>query len=292
MAESVIAPQNFTGAAHFDIANSVFVASNTATIASPAQPIDRLQPSTSSAFTLNQGNGEFYSTEPEWEVYARLLLPRKRRNFERVRRIDYLFNACLPADHPVNVGRVPPEFIQLRGININDTDGHSQHHAPGDYIPSNASVIHRITLPYLPGQPRIPILSCSGGVHEEVGALLILPEGGSQTEHRQYTKFYRYAADCARSRYSYVNGPLARGGVASFLDARPESVSSDFVPHETQNEGEPPKYWFSTCNSALSSSNADNIFRNQSGCVFIRGLKIAVQNLIFATFSKIAAKVP
>lgn len=161
---------------------------------------------------------------------------------------------------------------------------------------------------------------CSG-VSKEVGAglsftssatkgsLLILPEGASQIDHQEYTKFYRFAAECARSWYTYVNGPLARGahngslylvtgcdkarawGVASFVDARPGSVSLDFVPEEPDDEGGPPEYSFSKCNSASSSSDADNIFQNQSGCVFLRGFKIAVKIPPFMTSSNVAAKV-
>ncbi|KIK62478.1 hypothetical protein GYMLUDRAFT_116705, partial [Collybiopsis luxurians FD-317 M1] len=77
------------------------------------------------------------------EIYAQLLLPRKRgyplwdpkpdeylpeeyrREGVRIGDVgflnesggfDYLFNACLPAEHPVNAGRVPYDFEQLLGV--------------------------------------------------------------------------------------------------------------------------------------------------------------------------------
>ncbi|KAF9075459.1 hypothetical protein BDP27DRAFT_1034462 [Rhodocollybia butyracea] len=126
------------------------------------------------------------------------------------------------------------------------------------------------------------------------GALLILPEGGSKIDHHQYTKFYEYAAESARTWYAHVNGPLARGvhsgslylvtgcdkarawGVASFTNANPREVSLEFMPCEPRVPGA-PEYLFSTCSSAFSSSDADNIFKNESGCVFLRGFKIAIR---------------
>ncbi|GAV99971.1 Pkinase-domain-containing partial [Lentinula edodes] len=225
MTENVVAPQNFTGASHFDITNSVFIAShNGPTLTSPFQSTSLQPPPPTMIPTLSfdSDSESSSSTETEWEVYARLLLPRKRGYPlwlpkphqglpEEYRRVgvrigdvgilnelggfDYLFNACLPADHPVNIGRVPPDFRHLQGVDVR------------------------------------------------------------------------------------------------FVDAHPGSVSLDFVPEEPDDEGGPPEYSFSKCNSASSSSDADNIFQNQSGCVFLRGFKIAVKIPPFMTSSNVAAKV-
>ncbi|KAJ3976802.1 hypothetical protein EV361DRAFT_209266 [Lentinula raphanica] len=344
MTESVVAPQSFTGASNFDIANSVFIASTNTTLTSALPQISdasRLSPKPS-LFIPPLPSDE---SEAEWEVYARLLLPRKRGYPlwdpkpreggllpEEYRQsgvqigdvgilndsggFDYLFNVCLPPSHPVNAGRVPPNFEQLRGIVVRDTAGDAEKYRPGDYVPSDASHIHKTKITYRAGEQAIL------GVHKDFGAgvsfkssatkgaFLILPEGASSIDHQQHTLFYQYAARCARSWYTYVNGPsLARGvhngslylvtgcdkarawGVASFIGAQPDKVALEFVPREPDRAGGPLEYWFSTCTSALSSSNADNVYKRQSGCVFLRGFKIAVKNPVLAPFSKIAAKV-
>lgn len=112
-------------------------------------------------------------------------------------------------------------------------------------------------------------------------------------DHQQFSKFYEYASECARSWYTYINGPLARGansiylvtgcdkarawGVASFIDANPGHVSLDLVPGEPDRAGKPPEYWFSSCTAASALSDSDEVYGNQSGCVFLRGFKISVQ---------------
>lgn len=125
------------------------------------------------------------------------------------------------------------------------------------------------------------------------GALLILPEGAKRSDHQQYARFEAYAAKYAHSWCNYVNGPLARGvppgaiyfitgfdkarawGVASFKHAQ-ENVCLEFVPQKSDREGS-PKYWFSRYDFAECDADDDDVFRNQSGSVFLRGFKIAVR---------------
>lgn len=171
----------FSGASHFDITNSVFTASsNGTTVTSPIQSMSRAILPTSASET-NRVQEESRSTLVESEVYARLLLPRKKgyplwkpkpdeRLPEEYRRVgvrigdigilndsggfDYLFNACLSADHPVNFGRVPQDFVQLI-VDDNDTVGSTREYGSGFHIASNPSHIHRTRIPSLPGQPQI-----------------------------------------------------------------------------------------------------------------------------------------
>ncbi|KAF5375984.1 hypothetical protein D9757_008825 [Collybiopsis confluens] len=345
--------QMFPAASHFGIYDSVFqIASNgppslnTSPIrlssSSRALHLPSPSPPSSHGDGLQAGRPN-HSSLVESELYARLLLPRKKgyplwrpkpdeRLPEECRRegvrigdvgilnelggFDFLFNCCLPEDHPVNSGRVPADFRQIQGINESDTTGSLREYGPASYVPSDPSDIHKITIPVPPGQPRIR------GVPRQVGAgltftstaskgaLLILPEGGMRIDHQQYGKFYRYAAECARSWYAYINGPaLDRGapngsiylvtgcdkarawGVASFTNARPENVSLEFVPGESEIEGGLPEYWFSKCSSAISSSDADDEFEQKSGCVFLRGFKIAVKPPIFMTGTKVGSRV-
>ncbi|KIK62479.1 hypothetical protein GYMLUDRAFT_120765, partial [Collybiopsis luxurians FD-317 M1] len=108
-------------------------------------------------------------------------------------------------------------------------------------------------------------------------------------------KFQNYAAKHARSWYAHVNGPLARElhnesiyfvtgfdkarawGVASFVNANPGDVLLEFVAEEPRRTGGLPEYWFSTSNAASSLSGADDVFENESGCVFLRGFKVAIK---------------
>lgn len=125
------------------------------------------------------------------------------------------------------------------------------------------------------------------------GALLILPEGAKRSDHQQYARFAEYAAKHAHSWYKYANDPpLARGvpngalyfitgfdkarawGVVSFKDALGK-VSLEFVP-KVGEEGL-PKYWFRKCEFASHDANSDHVFGNQSGSVFVRGFKVALQ---------------
>lgn len=125
------------------------------------------------------------------------------------------------------------------------------------------------------------------------GALLILPEGAKRSDHQQYTRFAEHAAKHAHSWYKYVNGPsLARGvpngalylingydkarawGVASFKNA-PGKINLEFVPKLTgTNEEGLPEYRFRKYDFVSHDADSD---QNQSGSVFLRGFKIALQ---------------
>ncbi|KAE9407827.1 hypothetical protein BT96DRAFT_85827 [Gymnopus androsaceus JB14] len=184
---------------------------------------------------------------------------------------------------------------------------------PGSYIASNPSHFSQTKIEdsctHVPGVPEEVGAGMSFSSSATKGALLIVPEGGKRIDHQQYSKFYKYAAECARSWYTHVNGPLmARGvhngalylvtgcdkarawGVSSFIDAHPGSVSLEFVPRKAACKGGRPEYVFRRCNYASSSSGADNVCGKQSGCMFLRGLKIAVR-LGPRFFPKIRAQV-
>ncbi|KAE9398958.1 hypothetical protein BT96DRAFT_882533 [Gymnopus androsaceus JB14] len=224
---------------------------------------------------------------------------------------DYLFNVCHPADHPLNEGRVPENF-KLLEIDYTDIKESPQEFKPSSYVESKPSHISKTVLSGQPLPYRVPQevgagLSFSSSATS--GALLILPEGGKRIDHQQLSMFYDYAVECAQSWYAHVNEPMARGvhngalylvtgfdkarawGVASFIDANPGTVSLDFVPGALSNVGGHPTYWFSKHNCASASSDADNVFGNQSGCVFLRGFKIAVRHNPFTNIPKFCSSV-
>ncbi|KAE9389237.1 hypothetical protein BT96DRAFT_835160 [Gymnopus androsaceus JB14] len=125
---------------------------------------------------------------------------------------DYLFNACHPADHPINEGRVLENFKLLQ-IDHTDTKESPQEFEPGSYVESKPSCISKtmISGPTPPGVPEEIGAGLSFSSSAPNGALLILPEGGKRTDHQQLSKFYEYAVECAQSWYAHVNEPMARG---------------------------------------------------------------------------------
>ncbi|KIK59377.1 hypothetical protein GYMLUDRAFT_678444 [Collybiopsis luxurians FD-317 M1] len=338
MAETTMATQIFPNASHFGIRDSVFI-NNTSTLTSdPTHQIASHPPPIppnslpNSDVSSEWEDDQFPSRLVESEVYARLLLPRRKGYplwkpkpdeylSEEYRRVgvdigdvgylnesggfDYLFNACLPANHPVNLGRVPLDFQPLHGmLNPRDLTGSMREHEPGSHIPSHPSHICKTRKCISCTIPRVPHQMGAGfnfSSSTSKGALLILPEGGRKTDHQQLNTFRDYAAKHARSWYAHANGPLARSipngsiyfvtgcdkarawGTACFIDAQPGDVSLEYVPAESTKRGGLPEYWFSTSNSALSLSGTDDVFENQSGCVFLRGFKVAIKIPPFRT---------
>ncbi|KAF9062302.1 hypothetical protein BDP27DRAFT_295165 [Rhodocollybia butyracea] len=224
---------------------------------------------------------------------------------------DYLFNICHDASHPLNEGRVPEGFKPLQEFDSANTD--AQDLEPGYWIPNHPSSVHLAgVIPHSSQNPHIvgvPEAEVGAGLSfvssASKGALLVLPEGGQKVDHMQRKKFEKHAAEHAHSWYNHAINTMAREahnsslylvtgydktrawGVSAFEDAEEGSVSMDFVPKRSRR-GRLPEYWFPRCNSAVSSSGTDDEYGNQSGCVFLRGFKIAVrESLLFRTSSEV-----
>ncbi|KAJ3873205.1 hypothetical protein F5051DRAFT_360565 [Lentinula edodes] len=224
---------------------------------------------------------------------------------------DYLFNICQGPDHELNLGRVPEDFRPILDFDCDDTEDYTQEYELGSHVASDPNRIHQRRIPASP-TPNNPFKNrLHSAIPDEVGAglsysstaskgaLLVLPEGGKRVDHLHRARFEKYAAECAPSWYMHVNGALGRTayngslylvtgfdkarawGVASFSDAIPENIQLEYVPKSTHSEDRYPKYWFRTCNSASSSSGADDRYGQQSGCIFLRGFKIAVRETWF-----------
>ncbi|KAJ3714531.1 hypothetical protein DFJ43DRAFT_1160796 [Lentinula guzmanii] len=222
---------------------------------------------------------------------------------------DYLFNVCHGSGHELNLGRVPEGFKPISNLDCDDTEDYTEEYEMGCHVSSDPNHIHRGRIQTV--NTHRESLDRLQGVPEEVGeglsywsttsrgALLILPEGGKSVNHLSRARFEKYAAEFAASWYTHVIGTLGREihngslylvtgfdkarawGVASFSNAEPENVSLEFVPKSSNGKTRYPKYWFRTCNSAASSSGADDTYGRQSGCVFLRGLKIAIRERWF-----------
>ncbi|KAE9388787.1 hypothetical protein BT96DRAFT_947360 [Gymnopus androsaceus JB14] len=344
-------PQFFPAAHHINITGSFFNNSHYETLAQSASQASQVVAPPISVETNYVQDDFATNNKSDSVVYARFLMTRKRgyplwRPKDHDSRLpdiykqdgvhigdvgildefggfDYLFNACHPADHPLNEGRVPETFKLLE---IDHTDTREYHKNLNQALISKVSplvsakplslanllrtsnLIYHCTISFalLRGVPEEVAAGLAFTSSARNGALLILPEGGKRTDHRQRYKFEEYAVECARSWYAE---PMARGmangalylvtgfdkarawGVASFIDANPGSVSLEFIPKTLESNAGSPKYWFRRHDCASASSGADNVYGNQSGCVFLRGFKIAVRNNPFTDIPKYCSSV-
>ncbi|KIK62754.1 hypothetical protein GYMLUDRAFT_72504 [Collybiopsis luxurians FD-317 M1] len=216
----------------------------------------------------------------------------------------YLFNVFHSSDHPINLCRVPPNFKPLPMEDYYNVEEEPAEFEPGSHVASETSGISKSNIPFPEGQASIP------GVPEDVGAgltflssasegaFLVLPEGGKRIDHQHWIALYQYTAECAQTWFDFINGDRSQGGlamglheglylvtgcdkarawgVASFNNARPQGipVRLDFIPKAAEKAGGMSRYRFSRCDHATASSGADNV---QSGCVFLRGFRIAIR---------------
>ncbi|KAJ3793000.1 hypothetical protein GGU11DRAFT_442229 [Lentinula aff. detonsa] len=221
---------------------------------------------------------------------------------------DYLFNVCHESGHELNLGRVPEGFKPISNLKYDDTEDDPKEHGMGCHVSSDPSQIygeriqtvniHRDSLDRLPGVPEEVGEGLSYRSTTSRGALLILPEGGKSVNHFSRAKFEKYAAEFAASWFTHIEAlgreipnesiylvtgfDKARAwGVAAFSNAETKNVSLEFVPKSSNGKTRYPDYWFRTCYSAVSASGADNLYGRQSGCVFLRGLKITKRKRLF-----------
>ncbi|KAJ3736206.1 hypothetical protein DFJ43DRAFT_1054037 [Lentinula guzmanii] len=210
---------------------------------------------------------------------------------------DYLFNTCLPRDDPANSAGVPEGFEPL----IVD-QGHIQQERrrfpPGSYVYVSNSWPD-VQMTRLRSQANIPGVPDEFGAgvtfspRAGTGALLILPEGASSTDHKSLDEFRDYGIIWARKWFQFANSsPYSRGtknlylvtgcdktrawGVSSFFNGPVGSVTMSFVP----TAGELPGYRFENRHCAEVQSGSDEL-GNQSSCVFVRGFKIAIRQQPF-----------
>ncbi|KAF8157956.1 hypothetical protein B0H34DRAFT_436166 [Crassisporium funariophilum] len=114
---------------------------------------------------------------------------------------DFLFNICLPRDHPINPRTLPENFYPIDPpIEAIDIHGFSEY-MPGSSIAS-ASVSK------LQSDRRVSGLSFESSAQE--GAILAMPEGANSEELENFGRFREYAAANVEHWYEFVNGPRGR----------------------------------------------------------------------------------
>ncbi|KAF9059485.1 hypothetical protein BDP27DRAFT_468492 [Rhodocollybia butyracea] len=177
------------------------------------------------------------SSGSDSELYSQLLLPKKRGYplwypapsenlpyeyrtagisigdvgyLNRNGAFNYLFNVCCSADHPVNAAGVPDGFQRL-DVDPRNVDDLEQHYKPASFVASHPSYVARAIMSYQPTQQYIQGVPYEVGAgllfdcRSPEGALLVLPEGGKSTDHRDVGKFLQYAKDCAKAWFYYTN---------------------------------------------------------------------------------------
>ncbi|KAJ3724081.1 hypothetical protein EV361DRAFT_224778 [Lentinula raphanica] len=218
---------------------------------------------------------------------------------------DYLFNVCHEADHELNRGRVPVDFIPISNY-IADRDI-NQHEFPiGSHFLSDATQIrrHKIQIENIHHGPmnqfEFDLRDKFGGGRAyssttSEGALLILPEGARRLDYLHSKPLLDYALDHAASWFTHASEALGRitenrlyvitgvhkaraWGMAAFRNANPQDVALEFVPkYSGENSTGFPEYDFRTCDSAVAANGADDTYRQQSGSVFLRGWRISMR---------------
>ncbi|KAF8995306.1 hypothetical protein BDQ17DRAFT_1025959 [Cyathus striatus] len=128
---------------------------------------------------------------------------------------DFLFNICLPVDHPVNSNHVPEGFKPLSKPDRMDVNSEMEHYH-GSFLVSRAMtgstrtpLIHSDDL----GVPSDYIFKCAS----QEGAILILPEGSYREDLLTIGTFQRYASQNGERWYYYANRVRHRAAVNGSL---------------------------------------------------------------------------
>ncbi|PBK59497.1 hypothetical protein ARMSODRAFT_854828, partial [Armillaria solidipes] len=100
----------------------------------------------------------------------------------------YLFNVCKDASDPINLNRVPPDFVPVMGIPDPGIQGQLEMHDRNSVI-TTAAVEQK-----------------SIGSSSQA-AVLVLPDGGEHYESEHPLLLQEYAISNAHSWYKYLNGP-------------------------------------------------------------------------------------
>ncbi|SJL13865.1 uncharacterized protein ARMOST_17314 [Armillaria ostoyae] len=218
---------------------------------------------------------------------------------------DYLFNACKPADDPINKGRVPEGFEPIICGDIREVE--TMHKRGSDIRSASVSRIEMS----MGGAAESRFLLGGGGGFEfscsrEKGAILVLPDGGARYDALNISQFRSYAGRNAHAWYQFanivhgreaVNGSLylvtgcdkaCSWGAASFFNpADTRSFSLKFLVGGVAEGNIKLGYSWKSASSAdvraypdgESTHLVDSLRPNQ--CVFLRGFGISIRTNAF-----------
>ncbi|PBK99970.1 hypothetical protein ARMGADRAFT_525229 [Armillaria gallica] len=218
---------------------------------------------------------------------------------------DYLFNACIPADDPINKGRVPEGFEPIICAAIREVE--TMHKRGSDIRSASVSRVEMS----MGGAAESPFLIGGGGGFEfsclrEKGAILVLPDGGARYDALNLSQFRSYATRNAHAWYQFANIVCGREaangslylvtgcdktcswGAASFFNpADRRSFSLKFLVGGVAEGNIKLGYsWKSTSSADVRAYPdggltyfVDSLRPNQ--CVFLRGFGISIRTNAF-----------
>ncbi|KAK0493315.1 hypothetical protein EDD18DRAFT_1464838 [Armillaria luteobubalina] len=125
---------------------------------------------------------------------------------------DFIFNAFLEADNPVNACQVPPNFSPLRTeSDSNDNPIHIMRlqHPKNSFVTSPHVSVTSMTLE---APTELPPVAGGGAEFEfstskDQAAFLMLPQGATRFDIKNLLSMRNYALEHAREWYEYINGP-------------------------------------------------------------------------------------
>ncbi|KZV91913.1 hypothetical protein EXIGLDRAFT_718838 [Exidia glandulosa HHB12029] len=219
---------------------------------------------------------------------------------------EYLWNVHLPADHPYNKSRVPPNFTPLEALNETLDVRRIDAFYPENTAISSSSVKKCEIKLEAQLQPAIVAGVVSGGASFEFsaegnsGAILTLPRGGVRADAVKRNLYQKYAAAHAESWYRYINQELqldvqsgalylvtgtdkcSSWGVASFAKPRgSSSLTLKFVTSSIANTDLSVKNSW-TADFGLEHRAKVVDASELSQCVFARGFVISVRDHLWA----------
>ncbi|KAF8964089.1 hypothetical protein BDZ97DRAFT_1817925 [Flammula alnicola] len=220
---------------------------------------------------------------------------------------DFLFNICLPRDHPVNSSEVPDDFTPVnpplggRDIRVHQEFRH------GSYVASGS-----IKRSLLQGGDS-PGLTFETSASE--GALLTMPDGATSSDLRNISRFRHYASANAESWYRFANGPLGceakngdirlvvgcdkatAWGMATFSNLTEQNDFRLKFKSTTQNSSDPMYYWEYSGSAdvragpdsweieVLRRDDPDRPITYKNQCLFIRTLNPTLREDVWSKLS-------
>ncbi|KAJ7931197.1 hypothetical protein B0H13DRAFT_860183 [Mycena leptocephala] len=163
---------------------------------------------------------------------------------------DFIFNICLPRDHPINSVGVPEDF-EVVPLGDGDIRRAPRHYSPGSDISSAKLKKRSLAIDASSGDnPMIPAGGGAGfsiSTSSQEAAVLLLPDGGARIDLRRKQIFRDYALKHADNWYRFVNidlGRMVENG-AIYLVTGADKTTSWGVACFSQDTSEARYHWSS-----------------------------------------------
>ncbi|KAJ7723408.1 G-protein alpha subunit-domain-containing protein [Mycena metata] len=211
---------------------------------------------------------------------------------------DFVFNICVPSDHPVNSVGVPEDF-EVAALSHGDIRRAPRHYPPGSDVSS--AKLKKRSLAFSASSGDNPIIPAGGGAGFSIStssreaAVLLLPDGGASMDLRRKQLFRDYALKHADRWYRFLNKDLGRmvengsvylitgvdkaasWGVACFSQDTSEGEVSLELKASMVATGNVKYSWTSTEVSPIAARAGPDEPGNLNQAVFLRGYKVMLR---------------